>query len=184
MVFGSCIELVHWIYGPTYNWGHHLADLKRCETEITHVGSFGHAWYNKQQRNNLPLYFSWLFFFGCGHGELWVESAYHSGHVFAAGLGLLGDDRQDQEKQNIAFKFKCVVPSPFLKMPLFHNSFHISCNRCIFWTCSIHLPDGHLNSPGPQFFAQEKKKQKAKVPGLLLFHPCWHHSLQWIAWGL
>ena len=26
-------------------------------------------------------------------------------------------------------------------------------------------------SPGPQLFAQEKKKQKAKVPGLLLFHP-------------
>lgn len=58
MVFGSCIELVHWIYGPTYSWGHHLADLKRCETEITHVGSFGHTWYNKQQRNELPLYFS------------------------------------------------------------------------------------------------------------------------------
>lgn len=76
MIFGSCIELVHWIYGPTYNWGHHLADLKRCEAEITHVGSFGHKWYNKQQRNKLPLYFSWVFFLDVDmvSCELWMRT--------------------------------------------------------------------------------------------------------------
>lgn len=104
-------------------------------------------------------------FFGCGHGELWVVSAYHSGHVFAAGLGLLGDDRQDQDKQNIAFKFKCVVPSPFLKMPLFHNSFHISCNRCIFWTCSMHLPMAILIHQVPSFLHRRRRSKRPRCLG-------------------